>query len=137
MNERHFSFPSHPEDLRILIVDDVKTNRQLLYYILKKEGFQVREAEEGKQAIQLFEEWSPHIILMDHLMPAMDGLKATEKIRSLPGGKEVFIFIITANVMGENETASREAGANAFIRKPFRKAALLEEIHKHLPSLER
>lgn len=125
-----------PSDFRILIVDDVKTNRQLLYYILKKEGFQVLEAEEGNQAIRLFEEWAPHIILMDHLMPAMDGLKATEKIRSLPGGKEVFIFIITANVMEENEIASREAGANAFIRKPFRKATLLEELQKHLPPLE-
>jgi CheY-like chemotaxis protein len=129
--------PSKPSNLRVLIVDDVKTNRQLLYYILKKEGFQVEEALEGAQAIRLFQEWSPHIILMDHLMPVMDGLEATEQIRSLPGGDKVLIFVITANVMEENESASRKAGANAFIRKPFRKAVLLEEIQKHLPLLEK
>ncbi len=120
-----------PSDLRVLIVDDVKTNRQLLYYILTKEGFQVAEANEGNQAVELFQSWAPHIILMDHLMPVMDGLEATKKIRDLPGGEDVIILMITANVTAENESASLHAGADGFIRKPFRKAALLEGIEKH------
>jgi CheY-like chemotaxis protein len=115
----------------VLIVDDVKTNRQLLYYILTKEGFQVAEANEGNQAVELFQSWAPHIILMDHLMPVMDGLEATKKIRDLPGGEDVIILMITANVTAENESASLHAGADGFIRKPFRKAALLEGIEKH------
>jgi CheY-like chemotaxis protein len=125
-------FPSTISDLRVLIVDDVRANRQLLYHILKKEGFQTREAEDGKEGIRLFQEWAPHIILMDHLMPEMDGLETTRRIRALPEGKETLIFVITANVAGENRSAALEAGANAFIRKPFRKAELLEEIRKGL-----
>lgn len=124
--------PSPGEPIRVLIVDDVKTNRQLLYYILTKEGFQVAEATEGSQAMELFQSWAPHIILMDHLMPVMDGLEATKKIRQLPGGEEVVILMITANVTAENESASQQAGADGFIRKPFRKAALLEGITQHL-----
>jgi CheY-like chemotaxis protein len=125
--------PSPGKPIRVLIVDDMKTNRQLLFYILSKEGFQVEEATEGNQAVELFQSWAPHIILMDHLMPVMDGLEATKKIRELPGGKEVIILMITANVTAENESASHEAGADGFIRKPFRKAALLEGIAQHLP----
>ena len=67
-------------------------------------------------------------------MPVMDGLEATKKIRELPGGEKVVILMITANVTAENESASHQAGADGFIRKPFRKAALLEGITKHLPS---
>ena len=125
-------FPFPTCNLRVLIVDDVRANRQLLYHILKKEGFQIREAENGKEGIRLFQEWAPHIILMDHLMPEMDGLETTRHIRALPEGKETLIFVSTANVMGENQSAALKAGANTFIRKPFRKAELLEEIRKGL-----
>ena len=72
---------------RILVVDDNVENRLLLTHLLERTGFTVREAEDGQQALAMFEDWRPHLIWMDMRMPVMDGYAASRAIRALPGGE--------------------------------------------------
>ena len=74
-------------EFRILVVDDEPENRQLLQRLLKKAGFQVRVAEEGQQAVEMFQSWRPHFIWMDLRMAGVDGAEAARRIREAEGGK--------------------------------------------------
>jgi len=117
---------------RVLVVDDRDTNRDLLCRMLADLGFVTREAENGKEAIERFAEWSPRIVLIDLVMPVMGGQEAIRRIRALPGAQEgVTIIALTASTLGEEKQDVLAAGANAFLRKPFRAEELLEEIRAH------
>ena len=86
---------------RILIADDIEDNRQLLVQLLAPVGFEIRLATNGAEAVREFEEWRPHLILMDFRMPVMDGHEAIRRIRTMPGGKETKIIAVTASAMEE------------------------------------
>src|SRR5207237_4785050 len=73
---------------RVLIADDVEDNRELLAQILRPIGFEIRLANDGQQAVQEFERWQPHLILLDLRMPVMDGHEAIRRIRAIAGGKK-------------------------------------------------
>jgi signal transduction histidine kinase/CheY-like chemotaxis protein len=88
---------------RLLVVDDNPDNRLLLTNLLVPLGFQVREAENGQEAIRAFEQWQPHLIWMDMRMPVMDGYEAAAKIRQLAGGDLVKIIALTASVFNQIE----------------------------------
>ncbi|QTA81343.1 Two component system response regulator/histidine kinase, solute-binding domain-containing [Desulfonema limicola] len=122
--------PDQPE-IRILIADDRQTNRDVLVKMLSSVGFQVREAVNGLEAVNIFEAWSPHLILMDMIMPEMDGFEATKIIKSMPEGKETIIFAVSASVLEYEEKKIIQLGAAEFIRKPFRENELFEFIRKH------
>ncbi|MDD4964133.1 MAG: ATP-binding protein [Gallionella sp.] len=107
-------------DYRILIVEDQLENQMLLTQLMKNMGFQVKLAENGKEAVQLFKAWQPHLIWMDRRMPIMDGLEATRHIRALPGGKTVKIVAVTASVMFEQHNEIITAGVDGIVRKPYR-----------------
>src|SRR5205807_9963851 len=81
---------------RVLIADDIEDNRELLVQILRPIGFEIRLATDGKEAVKAFEEWRPHLILMDFRMPVMDGEEAIRRIRASPGGNELKIIAVTA-----------------------------------------
>jgi PAS domain S-box-containing protein len=119
-------------ECRVLITDDIEDNRQLLAQLLAPIGFEVRLACNGAEAIQQFEDWRPHLILMDFRMPLMDGVEAIRRIRSIPGGDDTKIIAVTASAMDENRHRLMEIGADDFIGKPFREAELFEKIHKHV-----
>jgi PAS domain S-box-containing protein len=114
---------------RVLIVDDVEDNRELLAQLLAGVGFEIRLATNGLEAIQEFENWRPHLILMDFRMPEMDGHEAIRRIRTIDGGKDVKIIAVTASAMDENRHELMEIGADDFISKPFREAELFQKIH--------
>jgi len=112
-----------------LVVDDEPTNRFILKSLLKKNGFEVIEAANGEEAIELFLKNSPDIIFMDIMMPVMNGYVATEKIKSL--SKEKFIPIIFLTAMTNDESLNKciDSGGDDFLTKPFNKTILMSKIH--------
>ncbi|MDD2864397.1 MAG: response regulator [Methylococcales bacterium] len=104
---------------RLLVVDDSVDNRLLLVAMLNRIGFQVRDAENGQEAIALFEQWHPHLIWMDMRMPVMDGYEATKKIRQLADGEKVKIIALTASAFTEQHSDIINAGCDAVLHKPF------------------
>jgi predicted ATPase/signal transduction histidine kinase/CheY-like chemotaxis protein len=117
---------------RILVVEDDPDNRLLLSSFLGKVGFEIREAENGEQAVALFEQWQPHFIWMDMRMPVMDGYEATTKIRSLPGGDTVKIVAITASAFKEQVKNILQAGCDEVVHKPFKEHEIFECMARQL-----
>ncbi|MHB0961322.1 MAG: PAS domain S-box protein [Pirellulaceae bacterium] len=117
---------------RVLIADDIDDNRQLLAELLTPVGFEIGLAMNGAEAVQKFEQWQPHLILMDFRMPVMDGHEAIRRIRAMAGGKETKIIAVTASAMDDNRQELMEIGADDFIGKPFREAELFRKIHTHV-----
>ncbi len=92
----------------------------------------MRLATNGAEALHEFEQWRPHLILMDFRMPVMDGHEAIRRIRALPGGEIPKIIAVTASAMDENRQELMEIGADDFLSKPFREAELFQKIHAHV-----
>ena len=113
---------------RILIADDNEDNRALVGSLLGHVGFEVQKASDGRDAVEKFSEWRPHLILMDVRMPVMDGYEAIRRIREAPGGQGVNIITMTASAFSPSREEALRAGADAFMAKPFRETELLEKI---------
>jgi PAS domain S-box-containing protein len=118
--------------LRVLVVDDILTNRTMLCALLRPLGFEVAEASNGAEAVKVFEQWSPQAILMDLRMPVMDGYEATRQIKSTETGHATAIIAVTASAFEDYKEQVMAAGADAFLRKPFRPEELYEELGKCL-----
>ena len=123
--------PNQPE-YRMLVVDDNDYNRQLLVKIIKTIGFEVREATNGQEALEIWDSWEPHLIWMDMRMPVMDGYEATKRIKSTLKGQATAVIAITASVLEEQKTLVLSAGCDDFVRKPFNQQTLFEVIAKYL-----
>ena len=117
---------------RILAVDDRWENRQLLVKLLTQIGFEVKAGENGKEAITIWEDWQPHLILMDMRMPVLDGYTATKRIKATVKGQATVIIALTASAFEAERSIVLSAGCNDFLRKPFREALLLKKISQHL-----
>ncbi len=123
--------PNQP-DFRLLVVDDSIDNRLLLVAMLEDVGFQVRQAENGQEAIHLFQEWQPDLIWMDMRMPVMDGYEATTKIRQLENGQKVKIIALTASAFIEQHREIINAGCDAVLHKPFHIPEIFAALSKQL-----
>ena len=142
--------PNQPK-YRILIVDDRWENRQLLLKLLAPVGFEVREAKNGQEAVELWESWAPHLIWMDIRMPVMDGYEATTEIKArerdrgfstegencpcpMPNAQSptTVIIAVTASAFEEERTVILAGGCDDFVGKPFREDAIFEKMAKHL-----
>ena len=117
---------------RILIVDDKWHNRQLIIKLLTPLGFALREAENGQEAIDVWDEWEPHLIWMDMRMPVMDGYRATQEIKSHTKGQATAIIALTASVLEEERAVVLDAGCDGFLRKPFRSNDVFDVMHQHI-----
>ncbi len=117
---------------RILIVDDRMTNRQLVVKLLAPFGFDLREAANGEDAIELCETWKPHLIWMDMRMPVMDGYEATRQIKATAAGQTTKIIALTASSFEEERARILAAGCDDYLRKPFREEELFELMSKHI-----
>ena len=115
---------------RILVVDDSPTERLALTELLTREGYQVLTAENGEQALALARAELPDLVLMDVMMPLMDGLEATRTIRAMqrPDAATIPIVAMTANTFSEDEQRSREAGMNLFLNKPVDSVKMLQTV---------
>jgi CheY-like chemotaxis protein len=117
---------------RVLVTEDTQASRTLLVKVLKAVGFDVKEAVNGKQAVEMFDKWRPHFIWMDVRMPVMDGLEATRRIKQTKAGKSTPIAALTAHALEEEKEAILAAGCDDFVRKPFREPEIFEVMAAHL-----
>jgi CheY-like chemotaxis protein len=117
---------------RLLVVEDRDTNRQLLVRLLAPLGFEIREAVDGQQALELWERWQPDLILMDMRMPLMDGHEATRRIKATARGKETIIIALTSSAFEEDRERILGEGCDDFVRKPFRTDEILDILARHL-----
>ncbi len=113
---------------KILIVDDEIDIIELLSYNLKKENFTVVAAMNGKEAIQIASKMKPDIILMDVMMPEMDGIEACRQIKALPQLKNTPLIFLTARGEEFSELAGFEAGADDYIIKPIKPRVLISRL---------
>lgn len=123
--------PNQPR-YRILVVDDRWSNRHLLVKLLAPLGFEVQEAENGQQAVTLWESWEPDLIWMDMRMPVMDGYEATRRIKAHLKGQATVIIALSASAFDEERTVVFSAGCDDFVRKPFHEEAIFEKMAQHL-----
>jgi signal transduction histidine kinase/CheY-like chemotaxis protein len=123
--------PNQPQ-YRILIVDDRWENRQLLLQLLEPIGFEVREAVNGKEAVEIWEEWQAHLIWMDMRMPVMNGYEATKRIKNHLKSQGTFILALTASSFEEERELFLSAGCDDFVRKPFREEVIFDKITQYL-----
>jgi CheY-like chemotaxis protein len=112
----------------VLIVDDVEANRAMLVDLLGGLGFGTAEAVNGQEGLELAQTIAPDLIVMDMVMPVMDGLEATRRIRRTPGIQAIPIIAVSASATPEDQAACLAAGTNAFLPKPIEQANLLRQI---------
>mgnify|MGYP001811988587 FL=1 len=117
---------------RVLIADDNRENLILLKTLLETVGISVLEAQNGKEAVELFEKELPDLVWMDMRMPVMDGYEATRQIRQRSGGDAVPIIAITASAFSEQRQEILSAGCNEMVTKPFQESAIFESMARFL-----
>ncbi len=127
-----YQAPFDGKNYKVLVVDDQWENRFLLVNLLTPLGFDIREASNGEECIEQAIKWRADVILMDIVMPIMDGLEATRQIRQLPSFKDVVIIAISASALKHDRKKCIEAGCNGFIAKPVYIEALLEQLQEVL-----
>lgn len=113
---------------KILLVDDEEDILEFLGYNIRKEGFQVSTASNGLEAIEKAKKEQPHLILMDVMMPVMDGITAVEELRKIPGLSETLIVFLTARSEDYSQIAGFEAGADDYVTKPIKIKVLISRI---------
>nr|WP_052170094.1 ATP-binding protein [Massilia sp. JS1662] len=116
------------ERRRVLIVDDVPQNRAMLVDLLETTGFVVAAASSGLECLVLLDSFRPDLIVMDVMMPVIDGNETIRRIRQLPAWRAIPIVAVTASVNPDDERTSRAAGASAFLGKPVDVDILLDTI---------
>lgn len=113
---------------KILIVDDEPDIIEFIKYLLEREEYLVESASNGSEAIQKAKQFKPELILMDVMMPAMDGIEACRQIKLLPELRNVFVMFLTARSEEYSEIAGFEAGADDYMHKPVKPRVLLSRI---------
>ena len=126
------SLESEQPDYRILVVDDSKTNRKIMVHLLEKVGFQVSEAVNGREAVEVWLRWQPHMIWMDLKMPVMNGYEATERIKSGSSIQSPKIVALTASTLEEERSLFSASKYDDFVGKPFSENIIFDKIAQHL-----
>ncbi len=116
------------KDTKILLVDDEPDILEIVGYNLSNEGYQVFTAINGKEAISKAEKHNPHLIILDVMMPVMDGVEACEKLRLNPQFSETIITFLTARGEDYSQVAGFEAGADDYITKPIKPKLLVSKV---------
>ena len=116
----------------ILVVDDKRENRLLIVNLLTPLGFHVSEAAEGQEGVAKAQEGRPDLILMDLVMPGMNGVEATQQLRQSPELQDVIVIACSASAFAFNRQESLEAGCNDFLTKPVQAEDLFEKVGRYL-----
>ena len=114
---------------KILIVDDDDDIRHLLKYNLEKSGFITNIAANGLECLEMVKSYNPDLILLDVMMPGMDGIEVCERIKSDPQNKNIFICFLTARSEDYSQIAGLEAGGDDYVSKPIKPKVLVSRIN--------
>jgi DNA-binding response OmpR family regulator len=125
-------FNAAPAVARILVVDDNRDNREVLTRRLRKQGFEILEAESGRAALTMIEAEPPHMVLLDHMMPELSGLETLAIIRRTRSSAELPVIMVTAFHSEDMVTTALGQGANDFVTKPISFPILLARMQAHL-----
>ena len=117
--------PSH----KVLVVDDEESIVELLKYNLEKGGYEVRTALDGVQAVETAKKFVPDLVLLDIMMPKMDGVETCRLLRNIPDLQKTFIIFLTARAEEYSEVAAFDVGADDYITKPIKPRALMSRIN--------
>lgn len=123
-------------DSLILIVEDNEKNRKLLRKVLERLGYRTIEVETGEDAIEAARAHSPDLVLMDYLLPGIDGIETFRRIRADPGIRRMPIVAVTASAMPEDSARMRRAGFDGFETKPINVKRLIATIESLLGRFE-
>ena len=117
--------------MKVLVVDDQELNRTLLQFLLEEDGYEVSIATNGREAIECFDEVSPDLVLLDVVMPVMDGFATAPIIKKKAG--ELYLPIIFITALDDQASLKRclEVGGDDFLNKPFDKVILSAKIRAH------
>ena len=116
------------KDIKILLVDDEPDILEIVGYNLSNEGYQVITAENGLEAVKKAKKELPHLIILDVMMPEMDGIEACEIIRKNPDLKDTLITFLTARGEDYSQVAGFDAGADDYITKPIKPKVLVSKV---------
>lgn len=116
------------ENYKILLVDDEPDILEFLAYNLKKEGFQVQTAQNGREALKVAQEQLPHLIVLDVMMPGMDGIETCEEIKKQPQLQDSLVAFLTARGEDYSQIAGFEAGADDYIAKPIKPKVFVSRV---------
>ncbi len=117
---------------RILIIDDEPQIVRALELLMQREGFEVRSASDGIEALSAIEDGAPDLILLDLMMPRMDGFELCQKIRSNPAWKNMIIVILTAKGRDIEREKGMALGADHYVTKPFSTREVVQLIKSAL-----
>jgi two-component system alkaline phosphatase synthesis response regulator PhoP len=120
----------------VLIVDDEEDIRQILAYNLIKEGFTVMTASRGDEALELIYKQKPDLILLDVMMPGMDGIEVCEAIKANPANNSIIICFLTARSEDYSQIAGLDVGGDDYVTKPIKPKVLISRVHALLRRIE-
>lgn len=132
ITHRVINLEPNQQEYRILIADDRWENRQLLLKLLQPIGFVVKEASNGQEAVEIWQQWQPHLIWMDMRMPILNGYEATQQIKSHLKGQATAILALTASTLEEEKAIVLAAGCDDFVRKPFHEQVIFDKMNEHI-----
>ena len=136
MNKTRQNIVMKKSDIKILLVDDEPDILEIVGYNLKNEGYQVFTAQNGVEGVKTAKKVVPHLILLDIMMPEMDGIEACEKIRKIDALENVIISFLTARGEDYSQVAGFDAGADDYITKPIKPKVLVSKIKSLLRRLK-
>jgi two-component system alkaline phosphatase synthesis response regulator PhoP len=125
------------KDIKILLVDDEPDVIEIIRYNLEQEGYNVKTASNGKEALQKAQKNTPHLIIMDVMMPEMDGIEACEELRSDPIFNDTIIMFLTARGEDYSYVAAFDAGADDYVTKPIKPKIIVSKVKALLRRLKK
>jgi signal transduction histidine kinase/DNA-binding response OmpR family regulator len=132
IKRRVIALEPNQQEYRILIADDRWENRQLLLKLLQPIGFIVKEASNGQEAVEIWQQWQPQLIWMDMRMPIVNGYEATQQIKLHLMGQATAILALTASTLEEEKAIVLAAGCDDFVRKPFQEQVIFDKMAEYL-----
>jgi|SRR6185295_4311179 len=116
---------------KILVVDDEAYMLRFIQILLERDGYQMFSARNGQEAIEVALRESPHLVIMDAMMPKMDGFTALRQLKQEPSTRSIPVIVLTANPHKFSREEAESSGATIFLTKPFSPTQLLDEIRRH------